>query len=330
LNTGRGLSVQKDALSGLPPTAPPSVAGGPCVRYSRALRATRNRGAGRAFDTTDEHTPIWHRSRQPSIDCGREKGTEKLFLGGSVINAHQLGRYTESHDPVATTNGNRSGLIADVALHQAESTSDFWVSLIQIIEKSSCRQLDGARRSIAMLDEAPVLAADIMTRDVAVVHRETSLLDAVKLMAQRRISGVPVVDADGDVVGMLTEGDLLRWREGYTEKQAHWFEVLAEGQEVGSTFLEAILSQHNRVKNVMSAGAVTITEGVSAREIAALMYKRNIKRVPVVRDGKLVGIVARSDLVRAFAQALGTKSPALERTTVNEALRRAREKPAAR
>jgi CBS domain-containing protein len=178
-----------------------------------------------------------------------------------------------------------------------------------------------------MLDEAPVLAADIMTRDVAVVHPETSLIDAVKLMAGRRISGVPVVDTAGAVVGMLTEGDLLRWREGYTEKQAHWLDLLAEGQELAPTFLDAVLDQHYRVKNVMSAGAVTLTEDVSAREIAALMYQRNIKRVPVVRDGKLVGIVARSDLIRAFAQALGTKSPALEHTTVNEALRRAREKP---
>jgi CBS domain-containing protein len=81
-------------------------------------------------------------------------------------------------------------------------------------------KLDRVRRRVSMLDEAPVLATDIMTRDVAVVHPETSLLDAVKLMAERGISGVPVVDADGAVVGTLTEGDLLRWREGYTEKQA--------------------------------------------------------------------------------------------------------------
>ena len=180
-----------------------------------------------------------------------------------------------------------------------------------------------------MLDEAPVLATDIMTRDVAVVHPETSLLEAVKLMAKRRISGVPVVDPGGGVVGMLTEGDLLRWREGYTEKQSHWLDMLAEGQELAPAFLEAVLDQHNRVKNVMSAGAVTVTEDVSAREIASLMYKRNIKRVPVMRDGKLVGIVARSDLIRAFAQSLDTKHPTVERTTVDQALRRAREKPTA-
>jgi CBS domain-containing protein len=180
-----------------------------------------------------------------------------------------------------------------------------------------------------MLDEAPVVATDIMTRDVAVVHPETSLLDAVKLMAKRRISGVPVVNTGGAVVGMLTEGDLLRWREGYTEKQARWLDILAEGQELAPAFLEAVLDQPNRVENVMAAGAVTITENVCAREIARLMYKRNIKRVPVMRNGRLVGIVARSELIRAFAQFLDTSQPTVERTTVDGALRRAREKPTA-
>jgi CBS domain-containing protein len=62
-----------------------------------------------------------------------------------------------------------------------------------------------------MLDEAVVTAGDLMTRDVAVVHPETSLLDAVKLMARRRISGMPVVDDSGAIVGMISEGDLVRW-----------------------------------------------------------------------------------------------------------------------
>ena len=67
-----------------------------------------------------------------------------------------------------------------------------------------------------MLDEAVFTAGDLMTRDVAVAHPETTLLNVVKLMASRRISGVPGVDDDGVVVGMLTEGDLVRWHEGYT------------------------------------------------------------------------------------------------------------------
>jgi CBS domain-containing protein len=179
---------------------------------------------------------------------------------------------------------------------------------------------------MVMLDEAVFTAGDLMTRDVAVVHPETSLLDAVKLMAQRRISGVPVVDNDGNVVGVLSEGDLVRWHEGYNEKQARWMDMLAEGFQLAPAFLEGVREQHRRVKTVMSPGAVTVTEGMLAREVAHLMYSKNIKRVPVVRDGKLVGIVARSDLVRALATKLDEGPPAAtaEPRSLNEALRRGR------
>jgi CBS domain-containing protein len=178
-----------------------------------------------------------------------------------------------------------------------------------------------------MLDEAVFTAGDLMTRDVAVVHPETSLLDAVKLMAHRHISGVPVVDDTGTIVGMMSEGDLVRWHEGYTERQARWLDMLADGFELAPAFLEGIQEQRRRVKSVMSPGVTTVTEDRPAREVASLMYAKNIKRVPVVRDGKLVGIVARSDLIRALAQKLEEK-PAASATwvgTPNEALRRGRQ-----
>jgi CBS domain-containing protein len=177
-----------------------------------------------------------------------------------------------------------------------------------------------------MLDEAIFTAGDLMTRDVAVVHPDTSLLEAVKVMAQRRISGMPVVDDAGTIVGMMSEGDLVRWHEGYTERQARWLDMLAEGFDLAPDFLRGIREQQRKVKYVMSPGATTVTEEAPARDIAHLMYAKNIKRVPVVRDGKLVGIVARSDLVRALARKLeensiGTASPA---ATMDEALRRGR------
>jgi CBS domain-containing protein len=181
-----------------------------------------------------------------------------------------------------------------------------------------------------MLDEAIFTAGDLMTRDVAVVHPETSLLDAVKLMCQRQISGMPVVDNAGAVIGMVTEGDLLRWHEGYTEKQSWWLDMLAEGTDLAPEFVAGILEQNRKIKTIMSPHVATVTEDTPAREIAQLMYHKNIKRVPVVRDGKLVGIVARSDLIRALAQKLGEK-PAEQpvvRETVNEALRRRRQENA--
>lgn len=178
-----------------------------------------------------------------------------------------------------------------------------------------------------MLDEAIFTAGDLMTRDVAVVHPETSLLEAVKLMAQRHISGMPVVDSTGKIVGMMSEGDLVRWHEGYTERQARWLDMLADGFELAPAFLEGIQEQQRKVKSVMAPGATTVSEETPAREVASLMYAKNIKRVPVVRDGKLVGIVARSDLIRALAQKLDEKSAAAtsEQETLNEALRRRRE-----
>jgi CBS domain-containing protein len=178
-----------------------------------------------------------------------------------------------------------------------------------------------------MLDEAVFTAGDLMTRDVAVAHPETTLLNVVKMMASRRISGVPVVDDDGVVVGMLTEGDLVRWHEGYTERQARWLDMLADGFELAPAFVEGIHEQHRKVKNVMTRGVTTVTEEIPAREVAHLMYVKNIKRVPVLRDGKLVGIVARSDLVRALAQKLEEKptDQSLRLETLDEGLRHRRE-----
>jgi CBS domain-containing protein len=178
-----------------------------------------------------------------------------------------------------------------------------------------------------MLDEAVVTAADVMTRDVAIVHPETPLLDAVKLMARRRISGMPVVDDNGTIVGMISEGDLVRWHEGYTERQSRWLDMLADGFQLAPSFLEGIRAERYKVKAVMSPGCVCVAETMLAREIATLMHGKNIKRVPVLRDGKLVGIVARSDLIRALAQKLDEKAPASTVTsqTIDEALRHGRE-----
>ncbi|MGE0418559.1 MAG: CBS domain-containing protein [Acetobacteraceae bacterium] len=178
-----------------------------------------------------------------------------------------------------------------------------------------------------MLEEGVFTAADLMTRDVAVVRPETSLREAVGIMARRSISGLPVVDADGTLLGMVTEGDLVRWHEGYTTRQARWLDMLAEGHELAREFLEGMRSEQHKVRSVMTAGVTTVPEDMPAREIASLMHAKGIKRVPVVRDGRLVGIVARSDLVRALAAKLGTNGPELPPPSgsIDEALRRGRE-----
>ena len=183
-----------------------------------------------------------------------------------------------------------------------------------------------------MLEDAVFTAGDLMTRDVVVVHPETSLLDAVKLMARRKVSGMPVIDDAGVIVGMLSEGDLVRWHEGYSEREARWLDLLAEGLELAQDFLKEIQNAHYKVKTVMSPGAITVTEDTPARQIADLMHRKSIKRVPVLRDGKLIGIVARSDLVRALALRFEEEhlAPPSAAATMDEAARRRREDDALR
>jgi CBS domain-containing protein len=179
----------------------------------------------------------------------------------------------------------------------------------------------------SMLDEAKLLASDIMTRDVAVVHPETTLLAAVKLMASRRISGLPVVDAHGTMVGIMSEGDVLGWHEGFSEREARRFDLLAEGFELAPDFLKEVQEQRRKIKALMSTNLITVVETTPAREIASLMHAHGIKRVPVMRDGKLVGIITRTDLVRALAQKLSEMEPPPPRhMSVDEALRQGREK----
>jgi CBS domain-containing protein len=180
-----------------------------------------------------------------------------------------------------------------------------------------------------MLEDAPITAGEIMTKDVAFVHPETPLKDAVKLMSQRQISGMPVLDDDGHVIGMFSEGDLVRWHEGLEEKYERWLDMLADGHTLAPTFLEAIRAAHYQVRSVMSHGATTVTEDTSARAIANMLYAKGINRVPVLRDGRLVGIVARSDLVRALAKKLDEPPPpSPEHISIDESLRRRRQEKA--
>lgn len=178
-----------------------------------------------------------------------------------------------------------------------------------------------------MLDNSPLLASAVMTRDVVTVTPDDTLRAAVKLMAKHGISGLVVVDEAGGPIGMLTEGDLIRWHEGLTERQTAWLERLGEGYEVSSTYVETLRDANHRVRAVMTRHIVTVPETAPAREIAMLMHGNGVKRVPVVRDGKLVGIVSRADLVRALAEALDAPPilAAPEQHTIDEALRHARE-----
>ena len=119
-----------------------------------------------------------------------------------------------------------------------------------------------------------MIARDIMTRKVVTIHPEASAQDVAQLLDQKRISGVPVVDADGMIIGIITEADIIS-------------KVNREGLCVA---------------DIMSHNIVAVSEETPVSEIAALLTERNIKRVPVIQNGKLVGIVSRADIVHAVAQ----------------------------
>jgi CBS domain-containing protein len=145
-------------------------------------------------------------------------------------------------------------------------------------------------------------AHEIMLRHVITATPEMAIDDAVNLMISHRISGLPVVDATGRVVGMLSERDLLRRAELGTElKTPAWRAWLAGA---GRAARDYVRTHARRVDEIMTAPAISITPDTGLSEVVAVMESRRIRRLPVLRDGKLVGIITRSDLVRALMQLL--------------------------
>lgn len=145
-------------------------------------------------------------------------------------------------------------------------------------------------------------AGDVMSRGVVTVGPDTAIGEAVQLMLRHRISGLPVIEEDGTLVGMVTEGDLLRRMELGTEKhRPRWLEFLfAPG-----TLAEEYVRSHGRhVSEVMTWDPASVAPDTALAEVVALMQDREIKRVPVVDGGRVVGMVTRMDLLRALARQL--------------------------
>jgi CBS domain-containing protein len=143
-------------------------------------------------------------------------------------------------------------------------------------------------------------ARDVMTRDVVSVASDTPMRKIAALLVEKRISGVPVIDGRGTPIGMVSEGDLIGRSEAEREApQDWWLTTLAEGEAVNPEFLASL--SYPTARDMMSAPAISIDEKTSLGEIAGILTEHRIKRVPVVRDGRIVGIVSRADLVRALA-----------------------------
>lgn len=145
-------------------------------------------------------------------------------------------------------------------------------------------------------------AADVMARRVVTVEPATSVREVARVLVRHGISAVPVVDGQRRVLGIVSEGDLLRPAEVSRDaRSAWWLEMLAEGDALAPQFLDHVRSGGRHARDVMSHEVVTVPPTASLHEIATLLERHRIKRVPVVADGHLVGIVSRADLVRAMA-----------------------------
>ncbi|MBW4985267.1 CBS domain-containing protein [Mameliella sp. CS4] len=150
-------------------------------------------------------------------------------------------------------------------------------------------------------------ARDIMTTSVISVPLEGQIEDAVRLMLDHNISALPVVDAEGDLKGLVSEGDLMRRvRETDRPRRSWWLEVLAGASDSAQDFVK--LKSH-RVEDVMTRDVVSVEEDTNVAEIARLLEKHRIKRVPVVRFDKVVGIVSRANLLHALSALQGGVLP---------------------
>ncbi|HXQ54128.1 MAG TPA: CBS domain-containing protein [Stellaceae bacterium] len=156
-------------------------------------------------------------------------------------------------------------------------------------------------------------AADVMKHRVVTVGPEATIAEAAKLMLHHGISGLPVVSATGALVGMVTEGDLLRRAETGTERhRPSWLEfLLGPGRLAG----EYVHTHGRKIEEVMTTKVITVTPDTPLEQVVGLMEKHRIKRLPVLDHGKLAGIVSRANLLSLLAHL----SPMAPPTTPSDA-----------
>ena len=141
-------------------------------------------------------------------------------------------------------------------------------------------------------------AHDVMTKAVVFVNPEATVREVAQLLIKRRISAVPVVDDCGHVIGIVSEGDLMRRPESRTEAHASWWLDLLSGPEGRArTYLK---SHGLTARDVMTRKVIAAREHTSLEQIATLLEHNRIKRVPVLRGGKLIGIVSRANLLQGL------------------------------
>lgn len=154
-----------------------------------------------------------------------------------------------------------------------------------------------------------MIVADVMTNNPVTTRPEAALGEAAELMVNHRISGLPVVDAAGRVVGMVTQGDLLRRAElGTAGRTPGWLsQFLAPGRAA-----ENYVHTHGLlISEIMTQNVISVAPDTSLAAVVQIMESEQVKRLPVLQDGKLVGIVSRADLLRALSRLLQARTVAV-------------------
>jgi len=160
-------------------------------------------------------------------------------------------------------------------------------------------------------------AHDVMTWGVVSVEADAPVMRAARLMLQHRISGLPVVDGKGKLVGIVTEGDFLRRGElGTQHRRSRWLEFLIGPGRLASEYVRAC---GRKVEEIMTPAPQTVDANTELGEVVRLMERHQVKRLPVVEDGKPIGIVSRANLLRALASvAREVKAPAVDDFSIRD------------
>ncbi|MBI3198649.1 MAG: CBS domain-containing protein [Rhodospirillales bacterium] len=159
-------------------------------------------------------------------------------------------------------------------------------------------------------------AKQVMTRQIHAVMADASVYDAAQVLLNAGISAAPVIDADGKLIGIVSEADLMYRTEIGTVPGKSWLQrLLADDAVLANDYIRA---HSHRVADVMTKNLVTADERATLGEIATLMQRHRVKRIPIVRNGKVVGIVSRANLLQGL---LARDSASSEDPTANEAVR---------
>jgi CBS domain-containing protein len=145
-----------------------------------------------------------------------------------------------------------------------------------------------------------MFAGDVMTGAAITVAPDTTVADAARIMAEKGVSGLPVVDPAGQLVGIVTEGDLLRRKEfGSERRRSWWARLFCDDKSLADEFAKA----HGRfVREVMTRNVVCVRHDTPIGRVAELLSTLDVKRLPVLKNGALAGVVSRRDVMRSLAK----------------------------